>query len=58
MRVPKIDDIAAVIEIYNNLALGYELESVNEWGKTNWLVTVAAPNLVFEKIRPPEHSRR
>jgi hypothetical protein len=52
-RAPKIGDIAAVIEIYNNPARGYELESVNERGETEWLITVAAADLVFEKIRPP-----
>ncbi|MEN6319552.1 MAG: hypothetical protein ABFD82_12445 [Syntrophaceae bacterium] len=57
-RVPEVGDIAAVIEIYDKPELGYELESVNERGETNWLVTVATSDLVFEKIRPPEHSRR
>lgn len=56
-RVPKIGDIAAVIEIYNKPALGYELESVNERGETEWLITVAASDLVFEKIQPPHHIR-
>lgn len=38
-RTPVIGDIAAVIEIYNK-PLGYELESVNENGETNWLITM------------------
>jgi hypothetical protein len=57
-KVPELGDVAAVIDIYDKPELGYELESVNERGETNWLVTVAASDLVFEKIRPPEHRRR
>jgi hypothetical protein len=57
MRVPKIADIAAVIEIYNKPGLGYELESVNERGETEWLITVAASDLVFEKIQPPDQRK-
>ena len=52
-RTPIVGDIAAVIEIYDNPKLGYELESVNEEGETNWLVTVAATDMEFEKITPP-----
>jgi hypothetical protein len=56
-RIPEVGDIAAVIEIYDKPELGYELESVNERGETEWLITVAASDLVFEKIQPPHHGR-
>ncbi len=50
-RLPEVGDVAAVIEIYDKPELGYELESVNEQGETNWLVTVAASDLEFEKVK-------
>lgn len=53
-RLPEIGDIAAVIEIYDKLELGYELECVNRDGETDWLITVKNSDLEFKKINPPE----
>ncbi|QWV93566.1 DUF4926 domain-containing protein [Geomonas oryzisoli] len=50
-RQPTVGDIAAVIEIYEKPELGYELESVNEDGTTNWLVTVSASDVELEVIK-------
>lgn len=50
-RLPTMGDVAVVVEIYDDPELGYELESVNEDGRTNWLVSVSASDLELEKIR-------
>lgn len=52
-RLPAVGDVAAVIEIYEKPQVEYELESVNEDGDTNWLVTVAASDVELERINPP-----
>ena len=49
-RIPEVGDTAAVIEIYDKPVLGYELESVDEDGQTNWLVTITPPDLEFERV--------
>lgn len=52
-RLPAVGDVAAVIEIYENPELGYELESVHEDGNTNWLVTVVSSDVELERIQEP-----
>lgn len=36
--LPKVGDVATIVEIYNKPVIGYELESVDQNGQTRWLV--------------------
>jgi len=49
-RSPAIGDLATVIEIYKKPELGYELESVNSKGETDWLVSMSPEDMEFEVI--------
>jgi len=49
-RTPKVGDKATIIEIYTNPTLGYELESTNQAGETEWLVSIRSSDLVMELI--------
>jgi len=51
-RIPKVGDKASIIEVYEKPCLGYELESTNEQGETNWLVTINSEDLEMELIAP------
>ena len=50
IRLPEIDDIATVIEVYEKPTVGYELESVDNNGETNYLVTIAPEDMDFEIV--------
>jgi hypothetical protein len=50
-RVPKIGDIATIVEVYEKPSLGYELECSDKNGITEWLVTFALEDAEFELIR-------
>ncbi len=50
MPTPKRGDIAAIVEIYTEPAVGYELECCDENGVTRWLATFEASEIVMEKI--------
>jgi len=49
-RTPKVGDQAYIVEIYDKPKLGYELESVNEGGQTDWLVTIDPADLDMELV--------
>jgi hypothetical protein len=48
--LPKLGDEAAILEVYVNPVIGYELECVSENGETSWLVTFAPEDAIFEVI--------
>jgi hypothetical protein len=48
IREPQIGDKATIVEIYNNQdTLGFELESVDKEGHTNWLYTCTKNEIDF-----------
>lgn len=49
-RLPKIGDVAAVVEIYP-CPLGYELECTDEEGVTEWLLTFASTDIDLEIVK-------
>ncbi len=49
-RTPQVGDVAAIVEVYENPSLGYELECVDENGITQWLVTFSPEDAEFELI--------
>ncbi len=48
--VPKIGDIAAIVEIYTKPSIGYELECSDQEGITQWLVTFGPEEVVMELV--------
>jgi len=49
-RLPKVGDIATIVEIYESPTLGYELECENKDGSANWLLTFSPEDAIFELI--------
>lgn len=50
-RLPRVGDIATIIEIYRKPIPGYELECVNQKsGETEWLLSVAQGDLELEAV--------
>ena len=49
-KVPKIGDIATIVEIYNNPSLGYELECTNGNG-TNYLHSFFDSDIELEVLK-------
>ena len=47
---PKAGDIAAIVEVYTNPILGYELECVDKDGITQWLVTFEPNEIEMELV--------
>ena len=45
---PKAGDSAAIVEVYTNPTLGYELECSDKDGITQWLVTFEASEIKME----------
>jgi hypothetical protein len=50
LSAPKAGDIAAIVEIYKNPSLGYELECSDQDGTTQWLVTFGTEEIVMELV--------
>lgn len=50
-RLPRVGDIARVVEIYTNPP-GYELECVSPDGGTEWLASFVADDVTLEYIKP------
>jgi hypothetical protein len=54
-RLPRIGDLAAVVEVYRLPCLGYELECSNPDDGTNeWLITFSPEDAEFEIVSTPE----
>ena len=49
-RDPQVGDTAAIIEIYAQPRLGYELECVDASGETEWLRSFSAQDIQLELI--------
>ena len=49
-REPRVGDIAAIVEVYENPSLGYELECVDKNGITQWLATFSPDDAEFELV--------
>lgn len=50
-RVPRIGDVATVLEVYLSPTLGYELESSNSDGTNEWLITFYPEDSEFEVVQ-------
>lgn len=54
-RLPRIGDLAAVVEVYRLPSIGYELECSNPDDGTNeWLITFSPEDADFEIVSSPE----
>jgi len=49
-EVPRVGDLAAIIEVYEQSTLGYELECESEDGTTNWMLTFSPEEVELELI--------
>ena len=49
-RLPKIGDVATIIEIYTDPHLGYELECSDKNGITQWLIAFSPDEIKIELI--------
>ncbi len=50
LRAPKIGNIAAIVEIYTNPTLAYELECSDQDGITQWLIAFGPEEIVMELV--------
>ena len=48
--LPEVGEEAAIVEVYTEPTIGYELECVSENGDTSWLVTFSPEDGVFEVV--------
>ncbi len=53
-RLPRIGDLATVLEVYRSPSLGYELECCNPDGTNEWLIAFALEDADFEVVSTPE----
>lgn len=53
-RLPRIGDLAAVVEVYHSPSIGYELECSNPDDGTNeWMITFSPEDADFEIVSSP-----
>lgn len=57
-RLPRIGDIATVLEVYRSPSLGYELECSNPDGTNEWMVTFHPEDAEFEVLSTPDEFRQ
>ena len=57
-RLPRVGDVASVIEVYRSPSLGYELECCNPDGTNEWLVAFAPEDADFEVVSTPDEVQR
>ena len=50
LAVPKVGDIAAIVEIYTDPIWGYELECSDEGGITQWLLMFEPSEIEMEFV--------
>ena len=48
--VPKVGDVATIIEIYTDPIVGYELECSGSDGTTNWIATFNPKDIELVKV--------
>jgi len=53
-RLPRIGDVATVVEVYRSPSLGYELECSRPDGTNEWLITFSPEDAELEPITTPE----
>ena len=56
-RIPRIGDVATIVEVYRTPTLGYELECCNSDGTNEWLVTFSPEDADFEIVSLPEKEK-
>ena len=52
-RLPKVGDVAAIVEVYETPSLGYELECTSA-GQTEWLHSFRAEDIDLELVARPD----